>query len=296
MKDQMAKIAAVGDNVVDCYVINATMYPGGNTLNVSVYVRRFGGESAYVGAIAKDAAGRQIEAALRTEGVDLSRLRVLDGSTAYCIIGHTGAERAFLRSDLGVSMFTPSAEDLDFIAGFDAAHIGRSSGLDSHLDAVAARTRLSYDFSTSRDPAHFARVAPLCFLASASAGDLDSKGAQALLGQLLLAGARWALVTCGKEGAMLSDGQRIHVVPAAPTALIDTLGAGDAFTARTLLGLIHSEQPADLLDAAARAAADACRYYGAIGYGAPIELVDPVIELALPTANATPRASSAKEI
>ena len=50
----MVKIAAMGDNVVDCYASRGEMFPGGNCLNVAVYVSRFGAQSAYIGAIGKD--------------------------------------------------------------------------------------------------------------------------------------------------------------------------------------------------------------------------------------------------
>ena len=69
------RIATAGDNVVDCYPELGTMFPGGNTLNVSVFAARFGASSAYLGQIAADAAGDAISTALQDEGVDTSGLR-----------------------------------------------------------------------------------------------------------------------------------------------------------------------------------------------------------------------------
>ena len=108
----MVKIATMGDNVVDCYVLRGEMFPGGNCLNVSIFLRRSGVESAYIGRIGKDPAGDLIWDALVAEGVDVSRLGRLDGPTAWCLIGHRDNDRIFLDHDLGVSMFTPSADDL----------------------------------------------------------------------------------------------------------------------------------------------------------------------------------------
>jgi len=146
----MIKIAAMGDNVVDCYLSLGRMFPGGNCLNVSVFARRFGATTAYIGAVGKDRAGNLILQALEAEGVDISRLRQLDGATAYCIIGHRDADRVFLSFDLGVSRFEPSEHDLKFLGGFSAVHIGQSSGLDQHVADAARHTLLSYDFSTRR--------------------------------------------------------------------------------------------------------------------------------------------------
>ena len=42
----MLKIACVGDNCVDYYDDTLESFPGGNPVNVAVYVRRLGGASA----------------------------------------------------------------------------------------------------------------------------------------------------------------------------------------------------------------------------------------------------------
>lgn len=268
----MVKIAATGDNVVDCYLSSGQMFPGGNCLNLSVFVSRFGARSAYVGAIGKGRAGEVIAAALAAEGVDTTRLRVLDGPTAYCVIGHRQGDRVFVDFDLGVSMFSPSPEDLDFIEGFDAVHVGQSSGLDRWLGEIASRTRLSYDFSTRRDRDHRREIAPLCLLASVSGGGLSPLEQDGIGEELVEAGAEWVLVTKGREGASLFSASGRFDVAAAPVEIVDTLGAGDTFIARVLYGLVAGEAPAAFMQAAAEAAAETCRYFGAFGHGTEIAL------------------------
>ncbi|AZO12009.1 MULTISPECIES: PfkB family carbohydrate kinase [unclassified Mesorhizobium] len=268
----MVKIAAMGDNVVDCYVSRSQMYPGGNCLNVAVHVRRFGGHSAYIGAIGKDPAGDLIHAALSAEQVDISHLRRLDGPTAYCLIGHRGNDRVFLSFDLGVSMFAPSSGDQMFLRDFSAVHVGQSSGLDAYVQKAAAMTRLSYDFSTRRDHEHFGKIGPHCFLASVSAGDLSQAQAAAITTDLLAVGAKWVLLTRGTQGATLAGSEGRFSVPAMPTDAVDTLGAGDTFIARTLFGLLKEEHPQDVLAQAAIAAAATCGHYGAFGYAAKLNI------------------------
>lgn len=268
----MVKIVAMGDNVVDCYLSRDTMFPGGNCLNVSVFIRKFGGESAYLGAVGRDPAGRAIVQALSQEGVDTSRLRQLDGSTAYCIIGHRNADRVFATFDLGISMFEPSDDDFEFICGYDAVQIGQSSGLDGHVARVASLRPLSYDFSNKYDDAKIERIAPLCYLATVSARDDARDHALELMRNVVTRGAKWCLVTLGSKGAILGGETGIFDVPAAKADLVDTLGAGDTFIARTLFGLVKGEAPRELLAAAATEAARTCSYYGAVGHGVPIDL------------------------
>jgi fructoselysine 6-kinase len=263
----VTRIVAVGDNDIDCYLSNGMMYPGGNCLNVSVFARRCGAKTAYVGAVGNDTAGQLIRRALEAEGVETSRLRVVEGDTAHCVIGHRGNDRYFVSYDLGVSRFDPDAGDLDFIAGFDAVHVYQHSGLDAFLGEFAARAKLSYDFSTRRDAAHRALVAPHCWLASLSSAELSVPDTIALTHETHVAGARWVLATRGSEGALLSNGAAISQVSSTPVEVMDTLGAGDAFIARTMVGLLRNEAADMLLKAAADAAAATCGYLGAIGYG-----------------------------
>ncbi|WP_046119136.1 PfkB family carbohydrate kinase [Ensifer aridi] len=268
----MVKIVAMGDNVVDCYLARNEMYPGGNCLNVAVHASRFGAPSAYIGAIGRDKAGELILAALLSERVEVSRLRHIEGPTAYCLIGHRKADRVFLEFDLGVSMFTPSKQDLGYLANFDAVHIGQSSGLDAWVAAASRNSLISYDFSTRREPEYLSEIGRHCFLSSISGAGLPEMELNTLTTRLLAAGSRWVLVTRGRAGAALYGASCAYAHPARLVEAVDTLGAGDTFIARTLVGLLNGQAPQDVLGHAADAAADTCRYHGAIGYPAPIDI------------------------
>lgn len=272
----MVRIVAIGDNDADCYLSDGLMYPGGNCLNVAVHARRQGAESAFIGAVADDAAGRLIRCALDAEGVDTSHLRTEPGLTAYCIIGHRDGEREFLSYDLGVSRFTPAPADLLFAARFDAAHVGQSSGLDAYVPAIAGATRLSYDFSTRREADHRKAVAPQCWLAAISVGDLSGAEAVAFAWQLRRDGAERVVATRGPQGAFLILGDTLHEVAAQPIQPRDTLGAGDTFTATLLVALLRGDPATRALDLATAAAAKTCMHPGAVGHGAPIDLPVPL--------------------
>lgn len=265
----MVSVLAAGDNVVDCYQQLGEIFPGGNCVNVSVFAKRAGAAAGYLGAIADDSAGRVIQSALMSEGVDLRRLRVLEGVTASCLIGLEQGERVFLGQNLGVSRFTPVEADYEYAAGFDAVHIGKSSGLDDYLAGFASVSALSYDFSQRfDDQAHLQTVAPICHLASFSGAGLEEANARRLAETAVDSGAEFALVTMGSRGAMLAHKSRIFRSAAVAQAnVVDTLGAGDTFIARVLVGTLRGEEPEKVLADAAARAADTCSRYGAFGYG-----------------------------
>lgn len=268
----MPRLVTFGDNVVDCYADRNVMLAGGNAPNVAAFAARAGAAASYVGAVADDPAGRHIRSALVAESVDVSHLRIVKGHTAFCLIGRNGGEREFLGADLGVSIIAPTPEDLDFIAGHDVVHTGRSSHVDAHLPGFAARTLLSYDFAVIRDHDRIGQLAPHCFLASFSAGDLGEEEAIDLLRHARAAGARWCLATRGRSGALLDGPTGVWRQEALPIEPVDTLGAGDAFIARVLVGLVSDEQADVALPAAAAAAAETCRRLGAFGPEAPLEV------------------------
>lgn len=260
-------VVAAGDNVVDCYRGSGTMYPGGNCVNVSVFARRFGARTAYLGQVGDDLAGRHIERALVAEGVETALLRVVEeGRTASCLVDVQDRERVFLESDLGVSMFEPTAAELEQLASADAVHIGSTSGLDAWVPTVAALVRVSYDFAVAGHDEHIATIAPHLFLATFSGGGLEEADAVALARRAIAAGSRWALVTRGAAGAILAERDGWTSTPAVQTDVVDTLGAGDTFLARTLVGLLRGERPDAILAAAATESATTCREYGAFGH------------------------------
>lgn len=269
------RIVAFGDNDVDCYLAQDAMFPGGNALNVAVFARRAGADAALIAAMADDPAGRHMQRALAAEGVDTSRLRIVPGRTAFCIIGNTDSgEREFQRADLGVSIIAPDAGDLAMIAAADAVHTGRSAHVEAHLRAFSALAPLSFDFADQTGADYVDGIAPLCFLASFSGGDMGDGAIRALQRRVLDAGATWCLITRGGRGAALAGPQTDIRVAPVEAEIVDTLGAGDSFIARVLVGLLRGEDPAASMQAAAHVAAATCTQRGGFGHPAPIDIDD----------------------
>lgn len=266
------RILAFGDNVVDCYRDQRRMFPGGNCVNHAVFARRFGAETAYAGAVSNDDAGRAIRDAFLAEGVETSLLRFLPGQTAYCVIATESGERVFIGANLGVSIIAPSPADLAWMKTADAVHTGRSSHVDAWLAHLATLTRVSYDFATIHDEERISGIAPYCFLAGFSGGNLSHDEALCLAGRALKHGAEWAVITRGDKGALLAGPDGTYEASALLVKPVDTLGAGDTFIARTLVGLLRRETPEEILRDATEAAAETCLSPGAFGHGVPMEV------------------------
>jgi fructokinase len=81
-------------------------------------------------------------------------------------------------------------------------------------------------------------------------------------------GARWVLVTLGDQGAqaVARDGTEVRAPqqPVRGDELADTVGAGDAFSAVSMLGLVEGWPMGATLTRAVSFAAAICRYRGAL--------------------------------
>jgi fructoselysine 6-kinase len=264
------RILGAGDNVVDRYHDLGRMFPGGNALNVAVAAERAGAGAAYIGAVGTDRAGDVVIAGLRAEGVDTSRVRVLDGPNAYADVTLVEGDRVFVGADVGVSRFRLDADDLAWAGTFDLVHTGDCSMLEDQVADLARISRVSFDFSIHRDPAYLEPLLQHVAIACFSATDLTEEAALDLLVTAVARGPRLALATRGIAPALLHDGRRTWHQEVVPTHVVDTLGAGDSFIGRFLVGVVDGEDPAVTLEAAARAAAVTCGSYGAFGHASPL--------------------------
>lgn len=281
------KVLGFGDNVVDRYLNQGLMYPGGNALNFAVYAGMLGAQASFLGTFGTDRAGDHVRHTLSALGVPTTHSRVIDGENGHADVRLADGNREFVFSNRGgvarERPFQPGEADLAYLAGFDLVHTSCYSHLNPHLAGIAAASRLlSYDFSYRwRVDDLIGPVAPRLDFAALSAGDVGRDEAKALLKTVLAAGCPLAAATLGAEGALLAGGGYLLDVPAAPTEVVDTLGAGDAFITATLLALMKAgwrrgESPtrADMLaalDAGAAFAAHICTVDGAFGHAAPID-------------------------
>lgn len=263
------RLLGAGDNVVDRYLDLGRMYPGGNALNVAVAARRAGFEAAYLGVLGDDLAGRIVLDALREEGVDTTRVRVAAGPNAYADVRLVDGNRVFVGGDETISRFSLTREDLAYASRFDWIHTDDCGFLEAQVPELAALGRpLSFDFSIHRDPRYVDPLLPFVEVACFSASDLDDGETEAFLHEVTRRGPRLALATRGSSDVLLHDGRRTWRQPVvAGGELVDTLGAGDSFIGRFLVGVMADEDAEVALDAAARAAAVTCGSFGAFGHG-----------------------------
>lgn len=269
-------LVAVGDNVVDCYPQLGVLYPGGNAVNVAVNAARLGAPSAYIGVVGTDAAGRVVESALRSEGVDVSRLRIVEGTNAAATVHLEEGNRHFVGADTGVSRFRVNDGDLSLVGQAAIAHTGECSMLEEDLGALASSAQiLSFDFS-ERDLDYVEAYAPHVQIATLSRPAIGTQEAVQMAMAVSELGPQTVAITMGERGALvLHDGHVITATAPDTDDVIDTLGAGDAFIARLLVGIATGETMSSLVAAATSYASATCLSKGAFGYESPLTFEPP---------------------
>lgn len=73
------------------------------------------------------------------------------------------------------------------------------------------------------------------------------------------------LVTCGARGSLVASKQGWNWLASVPVDVVDTIGAGDAFTAGFVAGILAGETDSAAQARATNAAAKACSHAGAMG-------------------------------
>ncbi len=239
-----------------------SMHLAGAESNVAVALARLGHRVSWVGRLGADEFGGYVRRELRAEGVDVSAvgtdphrptgLMLLERRTAdltrvrYHRAGSAGS--ALSTTDLAgplaagarwlhVTGITPALSPGARDAWLHAVHTARAAGIPVCLD-VNHRARL---WSRDNARAVLAGVAGAVTVVVASADELDlvtaagtteADGAAELLGR----GVRTVLVKLGAAGARAYTTGGVRHVPALRVSVVDTIGAGDAFTAGWLSG------------------------------------------------------------
>ena len=262
----MTLLASMGELVIDFIPVPGPggstafqMCAGGSPFNVALGMARLGAPTAFVSKASTDYFGRFLRGHLAQEGVDLrflasdeafSTLAFVaydDGEPSYSFYGDDTADTHLRPADLPDALF----DELSI------AHVGSISLLRGETPAtiVQAVERLKGRALISFDPniraglikdrpaydALLTRVFKLADVVKISAADLAwlmpgvplESAARALQAH----GAGLVVVTRGGAGALALRGSDLIITPQFPVNVVDTVGAGDAFSGGLLAEL-----------------------------------------------------------
>ena len=252
-----------------------TAHPGGSPYNVAIGLARLGQPSTLLARLSDDAFGRQLRRHAVHNGVDLSAAVAAPEPTTLAVVGLDEQRNAVYDFYLnGTADWQWTAAELDRMpADTSWIHTGSLASwtapgapvIEAHLTRRRAGSAVvvSYDpnirprLMPERDVAvvQIERMIALADVVKASAEDLEWLYPGVEIAQVLATwrklGPALVVVTEGSDGAhAMTDDDELFTVPARRVAVVDTVGAGDAFMAGLInalarSGLAHKVKSAD---------------------------------------------------
>ncbi|MGC9346534.1 MAG: PfkB family carbohydrate kinase [Anaerolineae bacterium] len=242
---------------------------GGAEANVAVGLERLGLHAGWIGKLPRNALGRWVVNGTRRYGVDTSGVVWSDSGRVGTFFVEFGAKprptkTIYDRADSAATTLEAEELDWDYIAQAEWLHMTgitpalsetcRRSTVEIARRASEAGCKISFDLNyrsklwTPED----ARTSWKEVLAYVDLIITTEADAAILLGEeperetalrriFELTTPYAAVMTCGGAGSMAFDGDAVISLPSWPLELVNRLGAGDAFAAGLLYGLMEAD-------------------------------------------------------
>jgi fructokinase len=277
-------IVVIGEALIDLVPDGEVLrpLPGGSPYNVAIGLARLGRPTAFVGRLSRDGFGRRLHDRLTAEGVEVDGGPRTDDPTTLAVIHLDERQQASYRFYLaGTSAAGLAADTLPELAADAALHLSfgavtpttepAGSALAALVRREHPRRLVSLDPNVRPDATDDLAAArrrieallPDVDLVKVSDEDLAAlapdRAPLEVAGEWAHRGPALVVVTRGGHGAVGIVGDRRVEVAAPPVDVVDTVGAGDAFSAGLLAWLDESasltpERLRDLTDGRLEAA------------------------------------------
>jgi len=251
--DKLYKVDRIASADEESEILDFKEAPGGSAANTAVGLARLGVKTGFIGKVARDREGEMLIRSFIEEGVNTDGIVVAPHGRSGVVIGFVdkAGERA-LYVDPGVNDSLSLQEiDLDYASQADLLH------LSSFVSEVSFKVqkevvRALPDIPVTIDPGMiYARkglseLKPMikkCLVFFPNEHEIRIltgknyiEGSQILLKE----GVKIVAVKLGSRGCYVTDGKEQHMIEPFKVKVVDSTGAGDAFCAGFIYGLIKN--------------------------------------------------------
>jgi ribokinase len=257
--DRLYIVNQIAQEDCESSVLDSFEACGGSAANTAVGLARLGLKVGYIGKVARDREGRLLlkdfeKARVSTEGIVVAK----SGRSGVVMGFVDGKGERALYVDTGVNDTIAISEiNLEYANNAGFMHITSFVGKEAFQVQKRLVTSLSKSVKLSLDPGElYAKkglrvlkpIIERCFAIFPNEHEVNlltgkgyKKGAQ----KLLDTGIRIVAVKLGPKGCYVTDGKEEHSISRFPAKVVDTTGAGDAFCAGFLYGLVKNKNLAE---------------------------------------------------
>ena len=252
--DKLYRVNRIAREEEESFITDIKERPGGSAANTAVGLARLGLSVGFIGKIAEDREGKLLLKDFEDEQVDTHGIIVSKQGRSGNVMGYVDkkGDRA-LYVDPGVNDSLKYEEiSLQYAESTQFLHL-TSFVADTPFQAQMELLKRPSDVKISFDPGEFyarrglASLKPIIeksFVMSPNenevkllTGENYEKGSEILLDE----GAETVVVTLGRRGCYVTDGRETLLVEPYEADVVDTTGAGDAFCAGFLYGLVNKK-------------------------------------------------------
>jgi ribokinase len=251
--DKLFRVNRIAAAEEESFITDFAETCGGSAANTVVGLARLGCRVGFIGKVAGDREGKMLLEEFSREDVDTKGIAVAKRGRSGTVMGFVDekGDRA-LYVDAGVNNQVELSEKIKkYASETKFLHLTSFVGEKSFQTQKRILENLPEDVLVSFDPgALYARkglaalgsIVEKSYVLMPNAGELElwtgmadyRKGAEAMLRR----GVKVVAVKLGSKGCYVTDGRRSHSIEAFKVNVISTTGAGDAFCAGFLYGLI----------------------------------------------------------
>jgi ribokinase len=254
--DTLLKVDKIAGAEEESFIYDYTEACGGSAANTIVGLARLSYKVGFIGKIADDHEGKLQIDCFKGEGVDTDGIiHSPKGKSGACLgfVDKKGARALYINP--GANDTLESREiNLDYVAQTNFLHLSSFVGekpfrAQKKLVGILPNViKVSFDPGSLYAQKGFAVIEPLIrrsHVLMPNALELEQltgeadyrKGAEVMLEM----GVKIVVVKLGSKGCYVTDGNEQFTVDAFPVKAVDTTGAGDAFNAGFLYGLLDNK-------------------------------------------------------
>ena len=251
--DKLYRVGRIAREGEEGFILSMIELPGGSAANTIVGLARLDVRTGFIGKVSRDYEGKLLLDDFRKEGVNI-------GGVVIAKTGQSGMVSAFIDRKGERALYVhPSVNDTLAFEEIDLEYAKQTKFL--HLTSMDERpfqaqkklvealpnVKVSLDLGEIYGRKGLTKLRPLLkrsYVLMPSENELKmitrgnfKEGAKRLLDE----GARIVAAKLGQKGCYVTNGKERYLVKPFETKVVDTTGAGDAFCAGFLYGLIKGK-------------------------------------------------------